>query len=149
MKDRFVEALERSQYTVHRVASFLAHAGAEIAIKPLVVRPDASVRRHYADSGDLEITMRVEVKERQLDFTGKHDYPHETIIVDECYKIDRLPIVSVWAWVIVNRHNSHAAFITSASRRHWVKLTRYDKVQERTCDWYCCPTKRAVFKELK
>lgn len=146
-EEAFLSDLERSRASVSRFASLCRAAGVNIWTGPTVVRPSADARSEYADNGDLLVLLRVEHKDRGLSFTCASDFPYDTVIVDEVYKIDRIPHRPFW-YVSESSDGSMAAVVSSRTMAHWEKMSLYDEAQERRCEFYACPKRLVRFCAL-
>lgn len=111
------------------------------------VRPSAETRFEYSDSGDIEITKKIEVKQRSFDFTSADDYPYETIFISEVYRMKKL-LPQLEAVVILSNDGSHAACVSAATRGSWVIDKKWDVKQGRECDIVACPKQYARFVSL-
>lgn len=146
MKDdsAFIADLNASRSRVTRFAGIARSAGVNIWQFPEVVRPDSSERSQHADSGDLMMQVRVEHKVRDFDFMSAADFPFATIIVDEKYKIDRIPS-RPFIYVIESKSGHAAAVVSSRSMAKWQTVKRYDAAQKRECEFYEAPLSAVMF----
>lgn len=88
--EQFLDELRASSEAVERAAAWLIRERrVPVLIQPTYEAATFGERADYADDGDLAILLRVEIKRRSLTFTGKADFPHETIIVDACPNFDK------------------------------------------------------------
>lgn len=152
MKDdqKFVADLNASRVAVNEFADKLRRDGIQAWLPPERTRPDASVRREYADAGDIMVQGRVEHKVRNnLRFTCRDDYPYATVIVDEVYKEDAKSNEPVFAYVIENADRTHAAIVYGWTRDKWQIETRRDPIQGRDCDFYTVEKKWVRFCDLQ
>lgn len=145
---QFLESLRGSQVFVSAVASWMARHGCDVMIRPLVERPEFGLRNEFADSGDLEIRQRVEVKHRDLDFTSVEDYPYGSVIVDERYKVERIPRGRLWGYVIMSRGGTHVCCVRSDTRSQWLVESMYDKKDKQRREFYVCPKELCLFCRL-
>lgn len=148
MKDgtKFLGDLSASRHAVNRFAAMLRRLGVQAWMPPEDVRPDESVRREYADDGDLMIELRVEHKVRtNLEFTSRDDYPYQTVIVDEKYKEDAKRHRRPFVYVIENKHGTCAAVVHWSTRPHWTVEVRPDPKQNRQCEFYVVDKSRVRF----
>ena len=143
--DQFIESLHQSKEFVQKAAEWLAGQGFEIFVRPTVVRPDWDSRHEFADNGDLEIRMRIEVKHRDLDFTCREDYPFDTVIVDEVFKVDRIPKNHLYGYVILNQACTHAGLIGGKTRPTWTTFEKYDNRISENRSFYVCPKEKVNF----
>jgi hypothetical protein len=146
--NEFVTALNESLCSVSLIASYLAKQGCQVLIKPTLVTPDKASRHQFVDDGDLEIRQRIEVKHRAVDFTSVDDYPYSSIIVDEDFKINRIPKGQLWGYVVVNRDATHVCFIKGDTRKQWSVEEKYDHKERENRKFYTCPKELAVFCRL-
>jgi hypothetical protein len=145
----FIEDLRASQQSVELVASWIRKRGTPVIIRPSFERPDVSQKNDYADSGDLEILQRIEVKQRKsLTFTSKDDFKYQSIIVDPCHAYDRAR-PKPYAYVILNREMTCGFIILNDTFRHWTRLTKWDRFKSRNREFYECPIQHAIFADLK
>ena len=150
MKDSnsFLRDLATSRVAVNEFAQRMRDKGLQVWLPPESVRPDASVRREYADNGDLMVQGRVEHKVRtNLHFTSREDYPYPTVIVDEAYKVDAKADTPVLAYIIENASRTVAAVVYGWTRKHWQVEEVYDPKQGRRCRNYTVPKQHVRFCE--
>lgn len=145
-EQNFLGDLSASRRAVNKFAAMLRRCGVHAWLPPEEVRPDASVRREYADDGDLMVELRVEHKVRtNLEFTCREDYPYPTVIVDEKYKEDAKQNRRPFVYVIENRHGTCAAVVHWSTRPFWTVETRNDPKQNRECEFYVVDKSRVRF----
>lgn len=140
----FVDDLRASQAYVWKAAKILSELGMHVAVPPLVIRPDESEMADYADAGDLNIIQRAEVKHRMIQFTGRHDYPFQTVIVDVCHAWDKAN-PKPYLYLIFNRDASSYLVIHGNTSRHWRRVQRNDKGKNRVREFYECPIEYCHF----
>ena len=145
----FLSALQDSQTAVDTVAAFLAAKGASVTVQPVKVRPTFEQRFDYQDNGDIHITQRIEVKQKQTDFTCLDDFPFPTIITDAVYKVDAIPWGNLHSYVIVNRALTHAALVPAVTRKHWEPIRVWDSKEREHRSYYVCPKHLATFFQLE
>lgn len=150
MKDdvAFIKDWHNSYAAVWQVGRKLAELGLPVSLPVSKLRPTSEERRQYMDSGDLEVTMRVEVKHRDISFTCADDYPYPTLYVDEEYKLPAQRRVSLLGYAIVNKEGTHCAFIGRASQKYWQVENRNDKAQQRVCAFVTVPKEHVEFFKL-
>lgn len=144
----FLHALQGSQAHVSAVAGWLATKNFDVLIRPTTVRPDFDSRNDYADCGDIELRQRVEVKQRDLDFTCVQDFPYPTVIVDEKFKVDRIPKPHLWGYLIMNRALTHLCCIRSGTRPQWTVENKYDHKDGQTREFYVCRKELCAFYRM-
>jgi hypothetical protein len=136
----FVSDLVRSGIAVQRAAQWLSSCGYPVVVRPTFIRPDQSQMNDFSDDGDLEIMQRIEVKRRggvAANFTGPHDFPFSTVIVDVCHAYDKAR-PKPYAYIIFNEPMTCAIVIAcKATRAAWVRAERADKGRVRA--FYECP----------
>lgn len=139
----FLADLSASRSRVDRFAAMHRSRGIQIWQHPEVVRPSAEERAEFSDDGDMLVTLRLEHKVRGFAFTGSGDFPFPSIIVDEAYKIDRLP--RPFVYVIESSDGEAAAVISYRTFSQWSKVRRYDASQRRECEFYEAPLSAVRF----
>ena len=148
MKDEqsFIRDLSRSREAVNDFAVRARCRGVRIWLPPEVLRPDASLRRLYADDGDLMIQGRIEHKVRtNIAWTCRDDYPFQTVIVDEVYKEDKKSDMPVLMYVIEDQTRQNAAIVYGWTRGEWKTERMRDPIQKRDCDFYTIHKDRVRF----
>jgi hypothetical protein len=126
----------------------MATEDCDVVIKPTMRRPDFQSRNDFADSGDIEIRQRVEVKQRFLQFTSLEDYPYSTVIVDEKYKIDRIPKGQLWGYVVVNQDCTYACLIKTNTHDKWKIKEMFDRKDGQYRSFYVCPKELCFFRKI-
>lgn len=144
----FLRDFSASHLPVMAVAMWLKSTGKDVKVNVPTLRADAAERFEHSDCGDIEITRKIEVKQRKLQFTGAHDYPYPAIFISEKYRLDKL-LPHLWAIAVVNQAGTHAAFITAGTQSRWVLTEKHDEKQKRDCVFVSCPKELAKFVELK
>jgi hypothetical protein len=115
----FPQDLLASTRAVDRVARWLRGFGKAVTIQPLKLRPDISRAPEFSDKGDLRVDGdRIEVKHRSLRFTGPHDFPFPSIIVDVAHAWDNAHPKPA-PYVILNQPLTHAAIVPGSPWAPW------------------------------
>jgi len=146
-KSRFVERFKESAQYVNQVAYWLDSRGLRARVIPCALRPSHDQWKDYADTGDIEVTLLVEVKHRQLEFTCHDDYPYATVVVDEVYKLDAKRS-QLYAYVILNRAATHAVVVPRHTWQQWQRMSRQDHIAGRVCEFYVVDKGLCNFVEL-
>ena len=122
----FLKHLDQSHSAVWRVAQWLQERGNRVVVTPITKSATHQEWKDHADDGDLYIQLRVEVKKRGLEFTGREDWPHgDKFIVCAKHAWDRAK-PKPYAFVILNKSMTHAAIVTADTRSQWTVEERTD-----------------------
>lgn len=123
---RFLRALDESEEAVMQAARWLRAQGFPVRINPTFRAPTADQWRDYSDSGDLEITQRVEVKRLSREFTGIEDWPFgkDYIVTSEGNWRRMRP--KPYAFITFNRSMTHAGIVYSRDSERWYVQERRD-----------------------
>ena len=78
---KFLKHLEESQSAVWLVAKWLHSRGNHVKINAAGRADTRAEWRDHVDAGDLEISLRVEVKNLSYKFTGAVDWPHSPAFI--------------------------------------------------------------------
>jgi hypothetical protein len=152
----FVEDLIESKDTVWFAARWLSDADFTIRIPPTRVRPSVAQMAEYSDKGDLFISKpsrwsgeekRIEVKKRDLSFTGKHDFPFNTIIVDVKHKIDKAD-PKPHLYLAFNSTLTCCCITKGDTHESWATAKRWDERKGRLRTFYECPINLCTFKKV-
>jgi hypothetical protein len=133
----FLADLAVSREAVEHVAHWLSVRGHPVFLQPILARPDPAHMAEYGGQWDLGVVWRVEVKRRALRFTGRDDFPFDTVIVDSCHTFDAAPTKP--AFVFVLNHDMTACLVVDVRRtkEHWVRVVRQSRGRDRAA--YECP----------
>jgi len=149
---RFRAAVPKSWRAVFKVAEFIHRAGGRsIYIPPLVVREEFDQREGCGDYEDIRVgvngkEIRVEVKWRTLAFTGFHDYPYPTVLID---RMEKIGADHADYYFIANRDLTHACRISGETRKHWIgPVKRKDRDKGYEFDGIECPLDHVHFVKL-
>jgi len=139
--DSFIEQLIRGRGDECRVAFELFDAGHAIRSQKLMLRDTVDDRVDFVDQCDLLVNERdwVEVKGRELTFTGPDDFPFPTAFVGRCSRWEQRSELPV-AVVLLSRV-THAKVVVPvrSTRKHWTREHCWDRVT-REWEWsYACP----------
>jgi cupin superfamily acireductone dioxygenase involved in methionine salvage len=147
--EQFLEELRESEIAVERVAAYLRRERhVSVLQHPTFEAPTFEQRRDYADRGDLEILLGVEVKHSQQVFTGKHDHRYRDVgvVVDGCATFDKKR-PEPYVYVIVNRDMSRGLWLNvPATKSSWERFTGFAKNNEVDQPFYRCPI--GLFSEV-
>jgi hypothetical protein len=147
----FVQDLAASEKSVWLVARWMrSEYGLAVTVRPTFVRGDPSVASDYSDSGDLEISQRVEVKHRPgLQFCSLDEFPYSTVIVDVAHAWDNARPKPI-AYVICNADIT-GAIIVDAKRTssQWIRVTKPDTKRGRERTFYECPKLLCSYAALR
>jgi|LakMenE18May11ns_1017448.scaffolds.fasta_scaffold9652694_2 hypothetical protein len=141
----FLDSLAASRRDVSSFAEKIRRRGITVNIPQEVTRPDSSLRMLYADSGDMTVEMRVEHKVRGINFTCREDYPFDTVIVDEKYKVDSKSGIPLGMYIIENKSKTHSAVVYGWTQNKWKTQKIYDARQKRECVNYVVPKSMVRF----
>jgi hypothetical protein len=144
--EHFKQELAKSHQTVYAVAHWLTGRGYAVTLPPHSVAERPEDWEQHADSGDLHLHLRLEVKRRQIDFTCQKDFPFPDIMVSAKAVYDRAdPKPSTH--YMVNKAGTHMAVIRQTSSQYWEVRTVRDK-RGHSKEVYHCPIERVSFQGL-
>jgi hypothetical protein len=143
---QFLRDLGASYGPVFDVACWLKGLGYD----PLITPPQTRLRENYKqfDQGDIVISQRIEVKCRDLDFTCAEDYRFPTVFVDVKENLADEYLRMVWAYVIVNKQQTHAALLRTSDRDKWIEFRGHDNRANLPRTWLTCPKEYAWFGRI-
>jgi hypothetical protein len=147
--EKFLSHLDKSHDGVWLVANYLSRKGYNITINTTTKAKSAKDWRKHADSGDLYITQRIEVKSLSTTFTCRNDWPYnETMIVCAKHSYDEA-IPKPYAYVLLNKEKTHMAIIMADTHKYWKAEERTDKRYENYSQlFYFCPLDCVIFSEI-
>jgi len=94
--------------------------------------------KKYTDPCDIKADMRLEHKCRNLEFTGREDFPYDTVLVNEAYKIASHEHWPALMHILVNRKGDCAAVVYGYTQQYWKKGYEWDSTRDKWClNWYC------------
>jgi hypothetical protein len=138
---KFHKHLEQSQDAVWKAAKWLQSNGKHVLITPMTKTPTHSEWHKHADSGDLYIQQRIEVKRRSVHFTGPEDWPHgDKFFVCAKHSWDRAK-PKPHAYLIFNTTMTTVAIVLGDSYPLWFVERREDRRYEKySQEFYVCRT---------
>lgn len=117
--ERFLSFLDASEDCRWKIAKWLSLNGYTVRVPPLMKSPTHADWKRHSDSGDLEITRRVEVKQLSASFTCREDWPfRDKFIVCNKHSFDAA-VPKPYGYIIVNREGTHAAIVLSDTSHRW------------------------------
>jgi hypothetical protein len=146
-----MQGVEASQEAVWRVARQL-NGISHITVNASRLAPSRAAAADFADSGDLSMQVRLEVKHLTCDFTSARDWPFGSkfIVTSKSAHDKAWPVPA--RYLIVNRQMTHVAVVKVADRERWTVEKRRDKVSGEMKDFYFSPldsVKFCAIEELK
>lgn len=147
---RFISALKKSEEAVIAVTRYLHNQGHTVLVRPVSIRPSFEKRWEYIDDGDLEIiqSKHIEVKHRDIDFSGTHDFPFDQVFIDSCYKYDTKK-QKPYAYFLVNKKMTGAFIVKCETAPQWTKATTYTANMKREEKIYQCSLDLVEYRLLE
>jgi len=147
--DKFQEHLLASHEATIIVTRWLTAKGFDVTLRGLHVAPEAKDWRDYADSGDLEIISRAEVKHLSAEFTCVDDWPFHDFMVCAKHSWDNAK-QKPYRYFYLNKDCTHMASLDPGkTRKHWSVTTRRDtRYDDLSQEFYVCAPQLAKFVEL-
>ena len=131
----FLNRLEQSRRDVEKFAAAVAPTGVTVLLPPAINRDCRENWADYSDDGDAVVHFWIEHKKRSFSFTSREDYPYQTVIIDEVYKVNSKPHPCCM-YVIQDKTLQHAAIIYGWTRPFWKKERMFDKAVGRHVECY-------------
>jgi hypothetical protein len=145
----FVKRLTGSTQGVFKVAEWLHKKGKTIEIPMLNVMPQNSDPMDYVDDGDIFIIKRerIEVKHRNVNFTGPHDFPYPTMLVSNKAAVDRANN-EVVAYINLSKDMQNMAIIPRETRDSWLIEKKLAGNTGNVETYYSAPINVIIFRSL-
>ena len=133
----FVFDLERSKEAELVMLNYFARKGRMVVRPPQFLRPTAEERVAYADTGDLYVAQRWEIKHRMIEFNTMENFPYSDVFVDPVPTFEqKRPRPTFYAFL--NKSLTHAIIVNvDKSYEHWTE--REDNSHNRKRTILCCP----------
>ena len=147
--EKFLDLITKARDVSFIVAEALAQRGHRVRVIPNTVRPSFAERWEHTDSGDLEVTLRVEVKHVRINFHSRESFPYDSLIVDEAYKVEKQHELPLYGYAQVNASLTGCLIIPMWTRDAWYKEHRFDKQENARRLFYFCPKDRTHYLPLK
>lgn len=127
--DLFFHELQEGHRYARLVAARIEAEGIRAVVTPMRVRGHVADRHDFADESDLTVgTVRpciIDVKSRDLDFTGPRDYPYPTALVDTVKGWEQ-KLHKPLAIVLVSQRTEGIAVIRVSGESRWLRQRRFD-----------------------
>lgn len=139
----FVSQLRTGHAFAEYVAAQIRRHGLVVRVTPMEIRKDIADRHRFADEHDLTVgrdrEVRVDVKSRNLRFSGVADYPYPTALVDT---------LSGWtaklakpsAIVLVSQVTGAMLVVPRSTEPRWIIHRRTDRVRRIDDEFFEVPT---------
>lgn len=147
---KFLKHLDDSAPAVWMAAQKLSSWGFSVSIPPTSVASTADQWHKHADSGDLFINHRVEVKSLSAEFSCKEDWPFgKNFIVCAKHSFDNA-IIKPYLYIYISRSKTHAAYVPGDTSSQWTVGTRTDsRYNGVSQEFYFCPIDLVSFSDWK
>ena len=126
----FFEQLGIGHAHAEYVARRLREYGLEVDVTPMEIRTDIDDRHRFKDEHDLTVgtrnRCRIDVKSRDLRFTGVHDYRYATAFVDTVSGWDA-KVTPPKAIVLISQVTRAMLVVSVKDRDCWVAKERFDR----------------------
>lgn len=144
----FLKALRDSEQSVLRVAHWIKGSGGIVSYEPPTEAGTHEEWKGHADEGDLALRFRLEVKRISRPFTSAADWPFKDFIVCAQHAWDRAT-PKPFGILCLNRAETHAAFVSAATRPSWWSDERHDRrYPGYTQSFYVCDKSLPAFWSL-
>lgn len=148
---KFQQHLSNSKYAVSKAAEWFTSRGYSVQIPSATVAETHQEWKSHADSGDLFLLHRIEVKRLSVDFTSRADWPYsDKFIVCAKHSWDRAT-PKPHAYLIFNAQMTHVAIVKGESRTKWNSERRKDsryEGREAEQEFYFCPLDAVLFLKV-
>jgi hypothetical protein len=115
--ERFKKHLMNSQKCVWKASKNLSDLGLPVTIEPTFFSDSYDNRLYYQDNGDIRISLRIEVKGINTDFTCQEDFPYSHMFVCAKHSWD-FAHPKPFGYVIYNKDQTHFAFVIGITNDH-------------------------------
>jgi len=145
---KFLQHLEESKVPVMVAGQWLNKLGYKVGLPPASAAEKHEDWEKHADSGDLTIELRVEVKHLSAEFTGKEDWPFRDYIVCAKHSFDRAN-PRPYMYININKAMTHAGIVMGSHRQKWTAEPRTDRRYEGVAqECYIAPVDSVMFLAL-
>ena len=145
----FLKELDKSAKAVWMVAHWLNSRGHNVTVNAAGRAPTHADWVDYADNGDLNISLRVEVKALTADFTSAEDWPFRgKFIVCAKHAFDRA-VPKPYGYIYLNKAKTNMAMVMCQTSKKWYVEKRTDKRTNIEQEFYLCPLDEVYFHEVE
>jgi hypothetical protein len=156
--EEFISNLKKSVKPVTLIAEYLKSKGFKVEVPEQIIGATFKDRQKLRDKGDILLfeangqvynpPLRVEVKGLSKHFTSMEDFPYDTIIIDEEYKVKKGKIETLYKYYIVSDDFKTIASIDASTFPQWFILEKFDRKERDKCKFYVCDKKYWTFIPL-
>ena len=122
-----------------KVAQYLKQQGFAIKVPDIRFRDDVQEINKFEDEPDIHWCGKVfEVKSRKLHFTGPHDFPYQTILVDtvrgwqsKTHKPD--------TYICISTVTEAMICLPGETQKDWIQCPRFDHIRKIKDTFYEAP----------
>ena len=146
--EKFLGWLDESQAYVELVAGWLRGRGYPVKVMPHTRAEHRADWQDHSDHGDLEVTMRVEVKRLSATFSSAEDWPFGPhYIVCSRHSWDAAK-PKPYCYIHLSADDEHLAVVLGSSHRHWSVASRTDHRTGLAQECYFAPLSHVHFSTL-
>lgn len=133
---KFLKDLVDSHASVRRTVEMLRESGLTEAVGDYEVRPTVleSGGTYGSDNGDIRVgRLRVEVKQRRLDFDSIETFPYPTVAIEMAHEWRAAEAKgdAPFGYVLWNKDLTFCAGILGETRPKWEERTVWDRFKRR------------------
>jgi hypothetical protein len=123
-----------------------------VDVPKVQIRPSIDKIHEFSDDGDMFVVfkkgtefieLRVEVKQRKLNFKSVDSFPYKDINVDVCHTFDEsrtsIKKKPIFGYVITNEQSTSILCIPSDTFSEWRKSNDFDRFKNRYRNFYYAP----------
>lgn len=127
MARSFQSALRDGQNAERKWVDQLRYLGLSVAHGKKIVVAKHDPKNDHVESPDAVGLFAVEIKERNLVFTGPEDYPYDTVFVDDCRGLSKEPYRNL-VYVYVSKPTGKWVWLCILDRNHeWHEQVTHDR----------------------
>lgn len=128
-KEKFLEVLARAHKAEREWVDNRRGEGLALAHGKKLVLPNHNPKTDHCPTPDAVGAVVIELKLRNLTFTGPHDWPHPTIFVDDIAGLTRG--VTPFAWVYISQKTGSWVWLSALDRDDsWTEQVVWDGMRK-------------------
>lgn len=150
----FLDRLFNSRNSVFVVGEWLSKGGYDVRIPAIKGRKAHERVEDFVDDGDIFISKdgglerRVEVKMKKIVFTGREDYPYDSVLIANKASIDRIGD-NLAAFIIISEDLNTMMIAKAETRPHWKVVAYTAKNTGNLEQFYACDKSLLEFRKIR
>lgn len=135
---QFLRVLKAAQKAESEWVDHRREEGLAVAHGKKIILPDHNPRTDHCPVPDAVAAVQIELKVRSLEFTGPHDWPYDTVFVDDLKGLAKG--TTPFAWIYISKVTGSWVWLSALDRDdNWTEQVIWDGMRKFNVPTLVCP----------